>query len=151
MMIRKQLSSFGEVVSLPELPLNDFLSSKLTFCSSDTVISEHEEEATITSVYNHSDDEYDSLSEDECSDQVDVNQTEGKYICMYIMVPYNYNGFTDLASDDTLNDLNNSPSSSAVVTKRAVSEHRKCIIVHDQLLNLCVLYIDMYMYVKVIE
>ena len=81
MMIRKQISSFGEVVSLPELPLNDFLSSKLTFCSSDTVISEHEEEATITSVYNHSDDEYDSLSEDEYSDQIDVNQTEGKYVC----------------------------------------------------------------------
>ena len=59
--IRKQLSSFSEIVSLPEFSLDDFLSLKLTFSSSDVVTSEYEEDPTTTSVCAHSDGEYDSI------------------------------------------------------------------------------------------
>ena len=78
--IRKQLSSFSEIVSLPEFSLDDFLSSKLTFSSSDVVTSENEEDPENTSVYAHSDYEYDSFSEDECSDQGDVNKSDSEGI-----------------------------------------------------------------------
>ena len=61
--IRKQLSSFSEIVSLPEFSLDDFLSLKLTFSSSDVVTSEYEEDPTTTSVCAHSDGEYDSFGE----------------------------------------------------------------------------------------
>ena len=79
--IHKQLSSFSEIVSLPEFLVDDFLSSKLTFSSNDVVTSEYEEDPPTTSVYAHSDDEYDSFSEDECSDQGDVTKSdsEGKH------------------------------------------------------------------------
>lgn len=77
--IRKQLSSFSEMVSLPEVSLNDFLSSKLTFSSSNVLTSEYEDYPTITCVYAHSaDDEYDSFSEDDCSDQGDVNKSDSE-------------------------------------------------------------------------
>lgn len=57
--IRKQLSLFSEIVSLPEFLLDDSLSLKLTFSSCDVVTSEFEEDLATTSVYAYSDGEYD--------------------------------------------------------------------------------------------
>ena len=92
--IRKQLSSFSEIVSLPEFSLDDFLSLKLTFSSSDVVTSEYEEDPITTSVCAHSDDEYDSFgeydsfSEDECSDQGNINKSdsEGKHTILFHII-----------------------------------------------------------------